>query len=718
MRVWAMSPGKGKKSKGPVDDDFGCPLSALIEDTKVAPQTQRQRKEEQGADTKVAPKPSGKRKKRARRRAKRGGSRRKGRSRRSKKPKRRKRGRKERQKGERAPSSQQTPGQRKEALRAAGEEAARLAEEEKERRRGKERLKKGEKKARACARGGKRKNPKRKPSERLNSINALKGAELPPDPAIRSLAAPVLKPGPPWTMPKTMGSRGVSDVRENWEVDVEKGGVLNPSNDGRNNNEKAEDNSQESDRTRIRRRQRKGLPQLKSWRYRRSKRLRSDAGDEAAMARGPGTIFGRPCCRGIPRIGATYFPRRKHLQKTAVGRGGRTSPGLLVIAPPAMSPFPFTDARFVIGLEPQTLESIRLLRERKTPHRGPSTRSIDYGWRPTPDNGFQASLAKQPKHVREEFDPRLSHHPGVCRAGPKPQVLLRKKKLCQVRFLLFPRRPSREGHSRSAIPVTLTQSARSPFRVRLSTVLEVKVFKVWDHHRRGPVQGSQRRRPYRGLEWSHRPPVRLLTPNRLGLRVKSLSPKRGQRAALGEKRAPHWKKTFRVEGVWGALTTRGGPDAVMEDHRRALHRFGPRCLVEFLRVSKIPVSAIYPVHKKGIFPASAMLEKAKEFSVLLAFDVEVDKDASHLSKGGASFGQQAPQSRVPPFAPIPGGHFSRRDPSGADVVDGTLRLGTPLCVVPFDPATKKRGIVNLGVVTGIENNPPGKARAWLAPALP
>lgn len=42
--------------------------------------------------------------------------------------------------------------------------------------------------------------------------------------------------------------------------------------------------------------------------------------------------------------------------------------------------------------------------------------------------------------------------------------------------------------------------------------------------------------------------------------------------------------------------------------------------------------------------------------------------------------------------------FAKRDPIilGVDIVDGSLRVGTPLCVVKVDPTTQKREIVDLG----------------------
>ena len=42
--------------------------------------------------------------------------------------------------------------------------------------------------------------------------------------------------------------------------------------------------------------------------------------------------------------------------------------------------------------------------------------------------------------------------------------------------------------------------------------------------------------------------------------------------------------------------------------------------------------------------------------------------------------------------------FCKRDPIilGVDILDGTLRLGTPLCVVKNDPATGAKEIIELG----------------------
>jgi translation initiation factor 5B len=57
-------------------------------------------------------------------------------------------------------------------------------------------------------------------------------------------------------------------------------------------------------------------------------------------------------------------------------------------------------------------------------------------------------------------------------------------------------------------------------------------------------------------------------------------------------------------------------------------------LLAFLKSSKIPVSGINigPVHKKDIIRASIMLERAKEYAQVLAFDVVIDKDAEEMAE--------------------------------------------------------------------------------------
>jgi translation initiation factor 5B len=41
-------------------------------------------------------------------------------------------------------------------------------------------------------------------------------------------------------------------------------------------------------------------------------------------------------------------------------------------------------------------------------------------------------------------------------------------------------------------------------------------------------------------------------------------------------------------------------------------------------------------------------------------------------------------------------HLSSAIILGVDIIDGTLRIGTPLCVIKINPETKKREVIKLG----------------------
>ena len=127
------------------------------------------------------------------------------------------------------------------------------------------------------------------------------------------------------------------------------------------------------------------------------------------------------------QIGATYFPIEAIRDKTkTMAKFEKQTfdvPGLLVIDTPGHESFSNLRSRgsslcniailvidIMHGLEQQTIESIKLLRDRKAPF-VVALNKIDrlYDWQSTPNNSFRDSFEQQSKAVKDEFATRLSN---------------------------------------------------------------------------------------------------------------------------------------------------------------------------------------------------------------------------------------------------------------------------------------------------------------------
>ncbi|GAA5816980.1 hypothetical protein MFLAVUS_010515 [Mucor flavus] len=485
------------------------------------------------------------------------------------------------------------------------------------------------------------------------------------------------------------------------------------------------------------------------------------------------------------QIGATFFPADAIEKKTAVLGPDRAEklkvPGILVIDTPGHESFTNLRSRgsslcniailvvdIMHGLEPQTLESIRLLRDRKTPFIV-ALNKIDrlFEWKAIPDNSFVDSLAKQKPSVQAEFEKRVSETLlAFAEQGLNSQLYYKNKNFAKYVSLV----PT-SAHTGEGIPdmlnllINLTQSRMSEKLMYITelecTVLEVKVIEGlgttidvvlvngWLHEGdrivvcglNGPIVTTVRA---------------LLTPQPMReLRIKSqYVHHKSVKAALGIKiSAPDLEKA-----IAGSRLLVVGPDDDIEDLKEevmsdltnlmtSIDRTGHgvwvqastlgalEALLEFLKTSKIPVSGINigPVHKKDVVKASVMLEKAREFAVMLCFDVKVDKEAEEMAEEmgirvftadiiyhlfdrfqeyHASITEQKRKdqasSAVFPcvLKMIPRAVINKKDPIiiGVDVIEGTLRLGTPLCVIKTNAETQAREIITLGKVTSIEQN--------------
>ncbi|ETN80796.1 putative translation initiation factor aIF-2 [Necator americanus] len=151
-------------------------------------------------------------------------------------------------------------------------------------------------------------------------------------------------------------------------------------------------------------------------------------------------------------------------------------------------------------------------------------------------------------------------------------------------------------------------------------------------------------------------------------------------------------------------------------------------LLEFLKTQKIPYSNVNigPVHKKDVQKAAAMLEHKPEFACILAFDVKIERDAQlyadqekvkifqadiiyHLEDNFLKYREELRlkarrENEHLAIFPcklrvLPQHVFNARNPivCGVSVEAGQLKRGTPICVPSKD-------CIFLGSVASIERN--------------
>ena len=477
------------------------------------------------------------------------------------------------------------------------------------------------------------------------------------------------------------------------------------------------------------------------------------------------------------QIGATYFPVDALQAKTqVVNKDGSFEfkvPGLLVIDTPGHESFTNLRSRgsslcniailvvdIMHGLEPQTLESMKLLRDRKTPFIV-ALNKIDrlYGWKKIDNNGFQESLAVQNKGVQNEFRDRLERTKLLfAEQGFNSELYYENKSMARNVSLV----PT-SAHTGEGIPdmlkllVNLTQERMTNALMYLSevecTVLEVKVIEglgtTIDVVLSNGVLREGDRIVLCGLNGAIATNIRaLLTPAPLKeLRLKSQYVHNHEcKASLGVKISA----TDLEHAIAGSRLLVVGPgddeedleEEVMSDIENLLQRVSKtgrgvsvqastlgslEALLEFLKVSKIPVAniSIGPVYKRDVMQAGIMLEKAKEYAVMLCFDVKVDKEAQsyadeqgikiftadiiyHLfddfTKHMAQLAEQKKEDSkllaVFPCVLSPVAVFNKKDPIvvGVDVTEGNLHLLTPIAAVRTNPITNVKEVISMGRV--------------------
>ncbi|KAI2636873.1 hypothetical protein GGS26DRAFT_457617 [Hypomontagnella submonticulosa] len=483
------------------------------------------------------------------------------------------------------------------------------------------------------------------------------------------------------------------------------------------------------------------------------------------------------------QIGATYFPVEAIKQKTAVvnqdGKFEFKVPGLLIIDTPGHESFSNLRSRgsslcniailvvdIMHGLEPQTLESMKLLRDRKTPFIV-ALNKIDrlYGWKKVDNNGFQESLALQNKGVQNEFRNRLEQTKlAFSEQGFNAELYYENKSMARYVSLV----PT-SAHTGEGIPdmlkliLQLTQERMVGSLMYLSevqaTVLEVKAIEGFgmtiDVILSNGILREGDRIVVCGVEGAITTNIRaLLTPAAMKeLRVKSQYVHNKEvKAAMGVK--------ISAPGLEGAIAGSRllvvGPDDDEEDLEEEvesdLNKLFSRvattgrgvsvqastlgsleALLDFLKECKIPVAnvGIGPVFKRDVVQCATMLEKNPDYAVMLCFDVKIDKEAQayadengikvftadiiyhlfdaftkHMEEQLEKKKEESKMLAVFPCVLNTVAVFNKTGPIvvGVDVVDGNLRVNTPIAAVKQNPTTGAKEIISLGRVTSIERD--------------
>lgn len=383
------------------------------------------------------------------------------------------------------------------------------------------------------------------------------------------------------------------------------------------------------------------------------------------------------------QIGATYFPAENIRERTKELRPDAKLkvPGLLVIDTPGHESFSNLRSRgsnlcdiailvvdIMHGLEPQTIESLNLLRKRNTEFIV-ALNKVDrlYGWKTCKNAPIEKALALQSKDVVIEFNMRLTHVITQFKEqGLNTEIYYKNKEMGDTFSIVPTSAISGEGIPDLLLYLVMwsqkTMVEKLTFVDKVQcTVLEVKVI---------PGHGTT---------------IDVILVNGVlheGDQIVACGSQGPIITTVRSLLTPHPMKELRVKGTYLhhrkvkaaqciKITAQGlehavagtslhviGPDVDIEEAKKTamedmksimswVDKSGEgvyvqastlgslEALLEFLKSPdvKIPVSGIGlgPVHKKDIMKAGVMLEKKKEYATVLAFDVKITTEARELA---------------------------------------------------------------------------------------
>ncbi|XP_072290851.1 eukaryotic translation initiation factor 5B [Eucyclogobius newberryi] len=478
------------------------------------------------------------------------------------------------------------------------------------------------------------------------------------------------------------------------------------------------------------------------------------------------------------QIGATNVPKETIEEQTRMVKNFNHEnvkiPGMLIIDTPGHESFSnlrnrgssLCDIAILVvdimhGLEPQTLESINLLKEKKCPFIV-ALNKIDrlYDWKKSPDTDVVATLKKQKKNTKDEFDERTKAViVEFAQQGLNAALFFENKDPRTFVSLVPTSAHSGDGMGNLiALLVELTQTMLAK-RLAHCDELRAQVMEVKALPGMGTtidvilINGCLREGEtiiVPGVEGPIVTQIRglLLPPPLKELRVKNQYEKHKEvNTAQGVKiLGKDLEKTLAGLPLLVAHKDDEVPvlrDELIKELKQTLNSIkleekgvyvqastlgSLEALLEYLRTSKVPYAGINigPVHKKDVMKASTMLEHDCQYAAILAFDVKVERESQemadslgvrifsaeiiyHLFDAFTKYREDYKKAKQDEFKNIavfpvklrvlPQFIFNSRDPivMGVIVDAGVLKTGTPVCV-------PSKGFVDIGIVTSIEMN--------------
>merc|ERR1712013_46409 len=478
------------------------------------------------------------------------------------------------------------------------------------------------------------------------------------------------------------------------------------------------------------------------------------------------------------QIGATNVPIAVIQEQCKMVQGFLSNPlrlpGLLIIDTPGHESFSnlrdrgssLCDIAILVvdimhGLEPQTIESLNLLKKKKTPF-VVALNKIDrlYEWKPNRHKDVREVIASQPDNTRLEFLKRKDEVIlGLAEQGLNAALFYENPD--PEDYISLVPTSAHSGDGMGNLMASLVDMSQTFLAKRLSyteelqaTVLEVKAIGGF-----GTtidivlVNGRLKFGQTIVLAGTDGPIVTtvnaLLTPAKMqDLRVKNQYIEHKEIvAAQGVKiAARELEKT--IAGL--SMRVAHNPDeldvlkeAAERDLASALNAIKLKplgvfvqastlgsleALLEFLKTSKIPYAGVRigPVVRKDVMRASTMLEHEEKYACILAFDVKVERDAQemadregvkifqadiiyHLFDRFTEYQADIVKKKKEQFGKIavfpcklkmmPDHIYTRRDPivAGVKVEAGIIKCGTPLCV-------PSKEFIYLGICTSLQKN--------------